>query len=147
MSLIQELTESVRGVFRLHRHLLDSKVRKTGVFRGQHHILMYLSSHPMSAQNEIAKSLEISPAAVATSLKRLEKDGYVEKALNSRDNRFYQVKLTEKGLDVVKQSFMIFQKVDSGLFDGFSEEEKEQMLLLFHKMYHNLQKMAEEEEI
>lgn len=147
MSLIQELTEYFRTVLMLHRRVLDKKVSKTGVFRSQHRILMYLSKHPLAAQNEIAKAMDISPAAVATSLKKLEKGGYIEKAINREDNRFYQVDITQKGMDVVKQSFEIFHTVDAQMFDGFSDDEKRQMVVFLNKIHTNLQKIEEQEEM
>lgn len=45
------------------------KVNHTGVYQSQHRLLMHLNHHPNCSQIEIAREMEISPAAVAVSLK------------------------------------------------------------------------------
>ena len=64
-----------------------------------------------------------STPSVAVSLKKLEKGGYIEKAVDGTDNRYHKVVLTKKGSEIVKMSHEIFDQINEQLFSGFSLEE------------------------
>ena len=48
------------------RRCIEKKVNHTGVYQSQHRLLMHLNHHPNCSQIEIAREMEISPAAVCT---------------------------------------------------------------------------------
>jgi DNA-binding MarR family transcriptional regulator len=102
---------------------------------------MIISRNKSASQKELADILEISTTAVAVSLKKLENGGYVKKVVDSNDNRFNKIDLTEKGLEVVKLSHEIFYSIDKSMFEGFTDEEKNNMLNYLDKMYSNLARM------
>ena len=82
----KDLTHIVRTlicVSHLHHSAIEGRVSKLGFHHSQHRMLMHLAKHEhIPSQKELADELGISPAAVTTTLKRLEKDGYaVDKAL------------------------------------------------------------------
>lgn len=126
-----------------HRQLIDSCVRDTGVVHTQHRILMHLARHKtLPSQKELAEHLNITPAAVTQSLKKLERDGYIEKCLG-QDNRFNEVSITEKGRALVKKSKDAFFKTDRALFEDFSPEELENYMRCLEKMQNNMNKIIE----
>ena len=85
----------------MHKFLIDSRVRSLGIHRTQHRILMHLARHEkLPSQKELAEHLDVTPAAVTGALKKIEKDGYVERNLG-HDNRFNELRITEKGRDLV----------------------------------------------
>lgn len=90
------------------------------------------------SQREVAKSLHLSPATVAMSLKPLERDGYVERSSDERDARRKQVSLTDKGRNAVELCRESFQAVDARMLAGFSPEEREQLTAFFKRMIENL---------
>ena len=62
---------------RMHRRLFENRTAVMGVHRSQHRILMYLAKrNEAPAQKEIAEQFDVSPAAVAVTLKKLEDAGY-----------------------------------------------------------------------
>lgn len=65
------------------------------------------------AQRELAELLHISPAAVANSLKSLEKGGYIRRE-RGRDARRNRVLLTPKGQQAVIGCQMAFETVSRG---------------------------------
>jgi MarR family. len=97
---------------------------ETGVYHSQHRLLMVISHNPDASQNDIAKSMDISAAAVAVSLKKLEKRGYIKREMVKEDNRLNKIIITEKGNKVVEQSKQIFDYADQKVFEGLTEEEK-----------------------
>lgn len=105
------------------RRAIERGVKDTGLHRSQHRILMFLGRHPDCSQTMLANLLEVSPAAVAVALKKLEKSGYIERQCNELDNRMNHVVVTEKGMEAIHMSCIYFQKVEKALLQGISEEE------------------------
>lgn len=140
-----ELDIKFRDVHRLHWRALELRLNKTGIYRAQHQILMYLSKHPQCAQKEIAERFKISPAAVTSSLKKLERGGYLERTVNQKDNRVHQVRLTEKGKSVVEESHGIFQGTIEEMYQDFSQAEMEHMMEFYQRMEKRMEKICREE--
>ena len=85
----------------------------------------------------LAEKLEISPAAVAVSLKKLEKTGYISRQCDSRDNRVNQIVITEKGQDMIRRSVEYFREIDENMLKGFSEQEIQELNGLLTRMQQN----------
>lgn len=134
----QQLYLKFRQINRTLKKTIVERVRHTGVYDSQHRLLMHLFDRPNCSQTELAEQLEISPAAVAVSIKKLEKGGYIRRAADKRDSRINQVEITEKGRQVFETSIQIFRKIDSLMFEGFSDMEMEQMGGFLDRMHQNL---------
>ena len=120
---------------------VDPESANAGIHRGQHRMLMYLSKCKTTpSQKDLAKHFEISPAAVAVSLKKLESEGYIkrEKCSERSDSRFNEIKITELGRTVVSESCKYFRHVDSQAFKGFSDEELALFTSLLERVQENL---------
>lgn len=124
-----------------HRRTVERQLQKTGVYRGQHHMLMYISDHPNRSQVEIAEGMEITPATVAVTIKKLVKEGYIKKQMDDNDNRFNKIELTEKGNRVVKESHWIFGRIDEEMLKGFTKEEIIQLKDYIERIKNNLNSM------
>ena len=80
---------------RLHKTLIDARVREIGIHRTQHRILMHLARcEKLPSQKELAEHLDVTPAAVTLAIKQIEKDGYIKRTLG-KDSRFYEIEITE----------------------------------------------------
>lgn len=105
-------------------------------------ILFILDHHgdhgEIASQRELAQALGVSPATIATSLKSLERLGYVEKRVDENDARRNRVMITEKGIAAVKQCFEVFQEIDRRMMEGFTPQEQEDLDRLHRKMLDNL---------
>ncbi len=129
-------------IVRLHRTILEHRFSKTGVYRSQHQILMYVAHHPNASQKEIAEQYKISTAAIAVSLKKLEKGGYIHRAVDEKDNRYNQIDLTEKGREIVDISETIFNEVEDEMFDGFTQTDFENLLGYLQRVSNNLERIS-----
>ena len=87
---------------------------------------------------ELASLLHVSPAAVANSLKCLERDGYIRREPWQRDARRNRVFLTEKGAAAVKGCRNVFRRVSARMMAGFSLEECSQLMGFQRRMLDNL---------
>jgi MarR family multiple gene transcriptional regulator MgrA len=128
------------------RRCIEKKVNHTGVYQSQHRLLMHLNHHPNCSQVEIARELEISPAAVAVSLKKLESGGYITRETTESDNRTHRVTITPKGRSVIEWSEQMFLETEKAMFEGFSEEEMQSLQQFFERIYENLLRDQQKEE-
>lgn len=135
-----ELIEKYIRVNRLHRSLMENKLGGTGVYRSQHQLLMCVSDNPNISQVELARMHGVSGAAIAVSLKKLEKGGYIVREADEKDTRFNLISITEKGKKVVSDSVSIFGHIEQCMFDGFSEKDMKVMGELLDRIYTNLRR-------
>lgn len=110
---------------RMHRRLFESKMAGIGIHRSQHRVLMYLFKHLPDApsQKELAEHFDISPAAIAVTLKKLENAGYITRAALENDNRVNTVIPTEKARVVVEKTREYSEELENVVFVDFSDAE------------------------
>lgn len=140
------VVETLMGINRAHRMVLERQLNKTGVYRSQHQILMYIADNPNVSQKDIAKLHHVSTATIAVSLKKLESGGYIKRVVDQKDNRFNQICITPSGEAVVENSIRCFQELEERMFAGFSPEESGQLNTLLERMRQNLEQMLPEKE-
>ena len=102
---------------------------------------MELNHNPCSSQVELAEKFEVSAAAIAVSLKKLEEGGYIVRQTNTEDNRINQVSITDKGKSVIRQSLHIFQEADRGFLNGLDDSQLQQLRSYLEQMYENVSDM------
>lgn len=108
---------------RMHRAAIERKLADLGIHRTQHMMLLDIKRHGLGSQREIAERFDISPAAVAVTLKKLEENGYITRKAGAQDSRCKEVRLTEKGEAILATSYEAFTAVDLAMFADFTEEE------------------------
>ena len=122
----------------MHRSMIENRAKEIGLHRTQHRILMHLARHGrLPSQKELAEHLNITPAAVTIALKKIEKDGYIERKLG-QDNRYNELIITEKGREIVKKTKRLFTEADVSMFLGFSDEELAMYISFLEKMQENI---------
>lgn len=141
----EEKYRSIMGklmtIMRDHKKVVDLYVGETNLHKSQHRMLMVLSHMGKNvSQRDLAERLNITPAAVAVTLKKLEKSELVERTVSEEDNRFNQVVLTEKGKKIVKESYKVFRYADEKMFAGFSVEELDVFEGYLNRIKENLDK-------
>ena len=127
--LQHEIIHLFRCTDQVLKRAIGRKVEGTGLYRSQHRLLMILGKHPDCSQTAIAEKMEISPPAVAVTLKKLEKGGFVSRQCHENDNRVNYVKVTEKGRKAIEVSIRYFQEIDEAMFADFTDEETARSLL------------------
>ncbi len=129
-----------------HRSAVNSELSAQGLGEIGHPMLLTMLKHfgkdnctcPNPSQQELAKRLHISPAAVANSLKSLEKGGYIRREPVQGDARRNQVLLTEKGRRAVEGCQQVFETVSQRMLTGFTPEEAAHLLSFRQRMLDNL---------
>ena len=127
-----------------HGKIMQHYLEETGVYHAQHRLLMEISRNPDASQIDIARSMDISAATIAVSLKKLEKGGYICREMDEEDNRLNKITITEKGEKVVEQSKRIFDSAGQKVLEGFTEEDKYTLFCLIERINANLTRMEDE---
>lgn len=129
------------GVSRMHRKAIGKYSADIGLHHSQHRMLMHLANNEViRSQKQLAEHFAVSPAAVATMLKKLEADGYITRAKSAdgQDCRSNEIIITELGRRVATQTEKYFKFVDSQAVKDFTDREISQFMHLLDKMQNNL---------
>ena len=108
------------------------------LYFGQMPVLNYISFNPGCTQVEIANWMQVSPASVALSTKRLQKSGYIVKEVDPDNLRCKRLYLTEDGKRIRELAFERLRMLDEKMFEGFSEDELRQLAQYLDRMTINL---------
>lgn len=122
-----------------HRNAVQAELNAAGLQEVGHPLLLCIlrsagdrcPDGQVQAQRELSTLLDISPAAVATSLKSLEKKGYIHREPEPGDARRNRVKLTDKGQKAVDDCFACLQRVNRRMYAGFTTQEQTQLHAAF----------------
>lgn len=143
---IRRAIEMMIRTDRMHKMLIDSRAKEIGIHRTQHRILMLLARcDKLPSQKELAEHLDVTPAAVTGALKKIERDGYVERTLG-QDNRYIELRITDKGRALVEETRRLFSEADFAIFDGFSDSELDSYISSLEKLGANIKKQQERNE-
>ena len=126
---------------RLHRRVIGHWADRLNMHCSAHRMLMHISrAENIPSQKELAEHFKISPAAVATTLKKLETDGFIErsKCKSCSDSRANEITVTEHGKKAAEDTEKYFRFVDSTALKDFSQEDTETLLRLLEKIQNNL---------
>ena len=134
MTLGQLLTE----VCRLAGHRLAANVRRIGLHRAQALALFCLWHHDGVAQNELARRIHVTPAAVTTMLQRMERDGWVERRIDPTDQRVSRVHMTDKAKALRRQATTVFQELDAEVAGALTAGEQSALKELLTKVHGQL---------
>lgn len=136
---IHQAVELLIKSTRMHHRTVDNRMGNSGLHHSQRKMLMFLSSTGgATSQREIADKFEISPACVARTLKSLAADGYVSRSGAENDMRRNNVFITEKGAQIVEETQRQFDQIDQHCFEGFSDAQLDQLILLLEQLQINL---------
>ena len=134
-----------RQLNQAHRAAVQAELNAAGLNEVGHPMLVSILQSAgedpegqCQAQRELADLLHISPAAVANSLKCLERDGYIHREPWQKDARRNRVLLTQKGAAAVDGCQDVFRRVAARMMDGFSPEELCQLVQFQRRMLNNL---------
>ena len=124
---------------RMHRRVIEGRIRELGIHPSQHFLLMQLSREGnIPSQAKIAEMMDVSPASVARTLKNLDEGGYISRADGETDSRRNEIAITQKGEAVVNESRRVFMGVDDAIYADFTGDEIIQLEYLLNKMIGNL---------
>lgn len=135
-------SDSVQGYLKELVHLYFVKIynqmESYGLHPGQVAVMKALDRKEGMSQRELADILHIKPPTVAVSIKRMEKNGFIERKPDEKDQRITRIYLTQYGKKINQEIVELLQKNEEELFQGFEEGEKYLFKRFFKQMIENL---------
>ena len=87
----------------LQARIFYNTVLRSELFRSQNMYIKVIATHEGINQTELADYLALRRASVTNALQHLERDGFIRRTQDERDERVPRVWLTDKGREIVQQ--------------------------------------------
>lgn len=133
VSLIAKIREKSNRLIgaEMAKHGVDGIVTSHG------DIIYALFGKPTLTMAEIARIIDKDKSTVTVLIDKLVRLGYVTKERHMDDSRIFNVALTQKGHELKP----VFESISKQLLDvfylGITDHEKEELLRILMKIYHN----------
>ncbi len=117
-------------------------VKSTGLSMAQFGILMQLHYQHGCGISGLRSRMNISGAAASQLVDKLVQAGLLERAEDPIDRRIKQIKLSEKGQELVATSMTTRHKMVDALIEGLAPDELEkvgQAMEIIHRVFHQMQ--------
>lgn len=107
---------------------------------GQPKVLSRLRHQEGYLQKDLAALCRVEPATMVVLLNNMEKKGMIRKEVDhvSGGKRAFRIYLTEEGRALAEKVDRVVEEVEVKAYEGFSQEEKEQLLSLLGRLTDNL---------
>jgi DNA-binding MarR family transcriptional regulator len=126
------------SISRMHHIRADQFLEQVGIYRGQGILLLILTEEDGLTHSEVAKRMEISPAAATRVIQRMEALNYVHREPDPNDERVSRVFINEEGRAVHQAIREAFDKIDQIMLHNLTSEEQNSLTELLLKIYNNL---------
>lgn len=115
-----------------HSAINTAKVmyREFDLNRSQASVLFTLHQRESMSQKELAEQLNVTAPSITSSIQKMEREGYIARKPDEKDQRVMRLTLTEKGRSCIKSVRNVTERMDEILLGGMSLEEK----LLFRRL-------------
>ena len=141
------LFELFHKVHRLMFQHLMHETMAASIHPGQFPILRALQEASTCSQAYLSKILCVSPATVAVSLKRLEKQGYITRQQNPANLRENLLSLTEDGFSITERFEGSYKCFIQSALQGIPEPELVQATQVLQDIYQNIKSIMEPGEV
>jgi DNA-binding MarR family transcriptional regulator len=115
-------------------------MQKYGLGSGHFFFLRVLMSKEGISQNELSDILGVDKATTAKAMSKLTEAGYVKRDIDSLDTRVYRLFLTDNGKKIGQKLRKLGSELEEILTEGFSDDEKQQLLSLLERAATNAKK-------
>jgi MarR family transcriptional regulator, transcriptional regulator for hemolysin len=120
------------------RRALGTQLAREGMTMRQWEVLAWLSANGNLSQAEMAECMGIEPHTLAGVLRRMERDGWLERRCCEHDRRKNTIVPTDKAEDVWLRAVACCHTVRARASEGLSDSELEQFRLTCEKIRNNL---------
>jgi MarR family transcriptional regulator, repressor for mepA len=116
----------------VYYHVTEPQVRLLGHIQGGQK-----AGHEIS-RKYLSEAMQISGPSVTSLLNSLEKNEFIIRSSGIKDGRTMQLVLTEKAIDVMKDTMNMLNEISDALLAGFSEGERSLFLGFLERVYENV---------
>ncbi len=108
--------------------------RRSGLSMAQMNVLLRIYYHGPTEIRGLLHFLEVSKAAAGQLVERMEQQELVERTPDPRDRRMRQVRLTERGRELVEASIQARQAWLSALIQSFPPQEQAEIAKMLARL-------------
>jgi len=116
---------------------LNGQLEGHGIRPAQFTALSVIEQSPGLMQTDLAKALAIEPPQAVLMVNKLEERGLAMRVRSLPDKRAYGLFLSKAGEQMLKQLTAIVIQSDIDATATLSSEERDQLLVLLNKLYHD----------
>lgn len=114
----------VNYLARLLVRLLGDRISRYGVVPGQFPQLIALYEHDGLTPTELSRAVDIEPGTMTKTLRRMERDGLVERRPDADDGRAVRIYLTPRARDLERELMATAISINEAVTDGLSETRR-----------------------
>ncbi len=129
----------VNHMARLFATGLHRRIAGLGLAPAQFMTLLELWAEDGLTQAQLVERLDVEQATMANTLKRMERDGLIERRAHPGDKRALQNWVSERARSLQEPAIQAAQAQNAQALEGVSEEDKATFLRLAHKIIANMQ--------
>ncbi len=136
---VGQLEDRFAAFMRLHRRTMHRYFQSIGMFNGHPHLLFHIHRQPGITQGELAGHMDLAPATIAVSVRRLEAAGLVARQDDPKDKRITHLYLTPEGEQMDEACRHGRDFLMDTVYKDFTDDEVATLYALMEKMTANLQ--------
>lgn len=91
--------------------------------KSQAGVLFTLHRSDSMSQKELAARLNVTPPSITASIQKMERDGYLTRHPDPKDQRVMRLSLTEKGKSCIQSVWTVAQQMEELMFCNMTGEE------------------------
>ena len=91
--------------------------------KSQAGVLFTLHRSDSMSQKELAARLNVTPPSITASIQKMERDGYLTRHPDPKDQRVMRLSLTEKGKSCIQGVWTVAQQMEVLMFCNMTGEE------------------------
>lgn len=134
----RELNEYFREITQGCYSKIESRLQKYGIVKAQAQLLLLIKENNGCTQKDLASFVGIKYSSMSERLDKLEKNGYIERAIDEDNLKFKRIFITKEGKLAAVQCKRILREIEDILFKGFTKKDKNQFEEYLEKMISNL---------
>ena len=127
---MERLGTAFTDTSRLHHRYHHLIFASFNLYSGQNRLFDKLKESEVISQTELAHRMNIAPATLTRMVQNMEKNGYVSRENDKKDQRVTLIHLTAKGIETRTMIGEKLRAMDQKIFKNFTIQEQ--------KMLHNM---------
>lgn len=124
----------IRRLHQIHSGLFLEETKDFNITPVQYSLMTILATHGEMDQNTLAREIGLERTSVAEVIPRLEAREFLVRRQSTEDRRVKLVKLSRKGLYLLKKMDASVQRAHDRTLDGIPEDQREWFMLQMIKL-------------
>lgn len=133
-----EIEEFFRIFVQRKYHVLEKRLEKYDLVKGQAELLLLIKDNNGITQNELASTIGIKDSSMSVRLNKLEKSGYIIREIDENNLKKKRVYITIEGKKVSVQCRKILNEFEKIIYKGFTKKERLQLEKSLEKIMKNI---------